>query len=220
MVALDLSTAEVLREHQALLSWVGHLQRECSASIARQAQQIETLESELMRLRAALIVQTTLRAQERAEHEAWVQAHADLPRRIRLARCIDGLFARLQTLLRERLSVQWRTEANTASGSGGRSMQARSIEAPADAEGLDEELLARSVAEADLVICQTGCLSHDAYWRVQGHCRRLGKPCLLVHDEAHVIQFVPPHEASPLQRAAPGDHQDATLLIMSVTSPP
>jgi hypothetical protein len=30
------------------------------------------------------------------------------------------------------------------------------------------------------VICQTGCLSHQAYWRVQDHCRRHNKPCVLV----------------------------------------
>lgn len=33
---------------------------------------------------------------------------------------------------------------------------------------------------ADLVICQTGCISHDAYWRVKDHCKRTGKRCVLV----------------------------------------
>ena len=46
--------------------------------------------------------------------------------------------------------------------------------------GLLNEALDASLAAADWVICQTGCLSHDAYWRVQDHCRRTGKPCLLV----------------------------------------
>lgn len=36
------------------------------------------------------------------------------------------------------------------------------------------------LAAADLVICQTGCISHDAYWRVKAHCKRHGKPCLFV----------------------------------------
>ena len=40
--------------------------------------------------------------------------------------------------------------------------------------------IAASLAAADLVICQTGCISHDDYWRVQDHCRRTGKPCILV----------------------------------------
>jgi hypothetical protein len=35
---------------------------------------------------------------------------------------------------------------------------------------------------ADLVICQTGCLSHGDYWRVQDHCRRTGKACVLVEQ--------------------------------------
>ncbi len=37
-----------------------------------------------------------------------------------------------------------------------------------------------SLAAADLVICQTGCISHDAYWRVKDHCKRHGKTCVFV----------------------------------------
>jgi hypothetical protein len=37
-----------------------------------------------------------------------------------------------------------------------------------------------TMAAADLVICQTGCVSHDAYWRVKDHCRRTGKQCVFV----------------------------------------
>jgi hypothetical protein len=33
---------------------------------------------------------------------------------------------------------------------------------------------------ADVVICQVGCISHGAYWRVKEHCKRTGKPCLFV----------------------------------------
>ena len=36
------------------------------------------------------------------------------------------------------------------------------------------------LAAADLVICQTGCISHDAYWRVKAHCKRHGTPCVFV----------------------------------------
>ncbi|MBB3178630.1 hypothetical protein FHW64_003041 [Variovorax sp. Sphag1AA] len=39
-----------------------------------------------------------------------------------------------------------------------------------------------SLVAADLVICQTGCLSHGAYWRVQDLCRRTGKACVLVQE--------------------------------------
>ncbi|HEY0817954.1 MAG TPA: DUF2325 domain-containing protein [Rhizobacter sp.] len=37
-----------------------------------------------------------------------------------------------------------------------------------------------TLAAADLVICQTGCISHDAYWRVKDHCKRTGKRCVFV----------------------------------------
>ena len=33
---------------------------------------------------------------------------------------------------------------------------------------------------ADLVLCQTGCISHDAYWKVKDHCKRTGKRCVFV----------------------------------------
>jgi hypothetical protein len=46
----------------------------------------------------------------------------------------------------------------------------------------DDAALEASLRAADLVICQTGCVSHGAYWRVQDHCRRTGKPCVLVGE--------------------------------------
>jgi hypothetical protein len=33
---------------------------------------------------------------------------------------------------------------------------------------------------ADIVICQAGCISHNAYWRVKEQCKRTGKPCMFV----------------------------------------
>ncbi|MBV8033603.1 DUF2325 domain-containing protein [Roseateles sp.] len=38
------------------------------------------------------------------------------------------------------------------------------------------------LAAADLVICQTGCISHDAYWRVKDHCKRHHKKCLYLES--------------------------------------
>lgn len=52
-------------------------------------------------------------------------------------------------------------------------------------DGGAEESQARldsTLAAADLVLCQTGCISHDAYWRVKEHCKRTGKPCLFVES--------------------------------------
>jgi Uncharacterized protein conserved in bacteria (DUF2325) len=50
-------------------------------------------------------------------------------------------------------------------------------------DGGDEDSSARldaTLAAADLVICQTGCISHNAYWRVKDHCKRTGKRCVFV----------------------------------------
>lgn len=37
-----------------------------------------------------------------------------------------------------------------------------------------------ALVAADLVLCQTGCISHDAYWKVKDHCKRTGKRCVFV----------------------------------------
>jgi len=50
-------------------------------------------------------------------------------------------------------------------------------------DGGDEQSaqqLDATLSAADLVICQTGCVSHGAYWRVKDHCKRHGKPCVFV----------------------------------------
>ena len=51
--------------------------------------------------------------------------------------------------------------------------------------------LESNLAAADLVICQAGCVSHNAYWRVKDHCKRTGKRCV----------FVDTPSATSLQRA-------------------
>lgn len=52
-------------------------------------------------------------------------------------------------------------------------------------DGGEEDSAARldaTLAAADIVICQTGCISHDAYWRVKDHCKRTGKRCVFVES--------------------------------------
>lgn len=50
--------------------------------------------------------------------------------------------------------------------------------------GLEDNVarLESSMAQADLVICQTGCISHSAYWRVKDYCKRTGKRCVFVDN--------------------------------------
>ena len=48
--------------------------------------------------------------------------------------------------------------------------------------GLEESLhrIDSALAAADLVICQAGCISHNAYWRVKEQCKRTGKQCVFI----------------------------------------
>jgi len=57
-----------------------------------------------------------------------------------------------------------------------------------------------TLAAADLVICQTGCVSHDAYWRVKSHCKRTGKRCVFVDTPSKVAL-----ERAIGELCAPGD---------------
>lgn len=50
-------------------------------------------------------------------------------------------------------------------------------------DGGQEESLHRLdaiVAGADAVVCQSGCVSHAAYWRLKEACKKLGKPCVFL----------------------------------------
>lgn len=52
-------------------------------------------------------------------------------------------------------------------------------------DGGDEhhvQRLGATLSAADLVICQAGCISHDAYWRVKDHCKRHNKRCVFVNN--------------------------------------
>lgn len=61
-----------------------------------------------------------------------------------------------------------------------------------------------TLAAADLVICQTGCISHDAYWRVKDHCKRTGKRCVFVESPStaglkRALLALAPQAATPVQ---------------------
>ena len=48
--------------------------------------------------------------------------------------------------------------------------------------GLEENLhrIDTALSAADLVVCQAGCISHNAYWRVKEQCKRTGKQCVFI----------------------------------------
>ena len=111
-------------EHRALCREYAAVQERCSRAMAQQRAEIAQLQAQVLRLRAAAIVQVSAMA--------WVNAPPLSPC-IAQASMVPGTLA----------------------------------------------LLEASLAAADWVICQTGCLSHGAYWRENGHCWRTGKACLL-----------------------------------------
>lgn len=109
--------SDIRREHSALMAGYAKAQDRCSRVLRLQASEIERLQSQVLRLRASVILRTTMLA--------WS-------------------------------GEDWGGEAS-------------------DAEALEADL-----RDADLVICQTGCMSHGAYWLVEDHCRRTGKPCVMI----------------------------------------
>lgn len=180
---------QLLREHAALLRAHGEAQQRCSEQIRAQAQEIARLNAQAMRLRAELVKRDTALAWAKEDRAALEHAIPGLPKRVALARHVDALQARMRDLHDQlqrhelRLAVEARVPA-TPGPQGD------------DIEGLEADL-----AAADLVICQTGCMSHGAYWRVQDHCKRTGKACVLV-ENADALQIVRIHRGGEGEGAA------------------
>lgn len=194
---------QLISEHHALLRHCGQIQTRCSALVQAQAAENRRLSAQVMRLRAALIVRDSALAwarEDRAELEASIPG---LPKRVALARQVATLLARIQELMRERFHWQRadlaaRPATNTAFPAPVRASALGNNEASTPVDDLTS--LEGSLVAADLVICQTGCLSHGAYWRVQDHCKRTGKTCVLV-AQPDVVRVVhihtpPTHEAA------------------------
>lgn len=238
------------QEFLALCRQLGEAQQRCSAAMAAQAAQIDTLQAEVVRLRAAVMVRDTRLAMAQDEMVQLRDANPGLPRRKAMARHIGLLAERITALSRE--CLRWRQAAVAQGREGGQQrdgsgthlpLHAAALAAPHAAEspahaapassaavpvttpmplrdqrGLTEVIEGTGAAEdlaldahlaaADLVICQTGCISHDQYWRVQDHCRRTGKTCILVDQplavrEAEVLSAMQPMVVLRMTRAQP-----------------
>ena len=205
-------------EFVVLSRQLGQAQRRCSDILAAQAAQMERLQAEVVRLRAAVVVRDTRLAMA---HEALARLRAEAPSAVRrqsLVRHIGMLADRIAVLTRE--CLRWRLAAQQPTHRAGNGGAATAVQAPQDPQEGTALLsppapLAHSRpavritwAAADLVICQTGCISHDDYWRVQDHCRRTGKACLLVDQslaarQADVLASLAPALAA---RAAGGEN--------------
>lgn len=175
-----------MEENAVLLRAYARAQERCSRLLAEQAAQI-------VRLRAALIVRDSALAMVR-EALAAPASGVSLPKRLQNLLLPARRRATRASLpeadLREKavLCVGRAEEASAMARqlveiAGGRFLHHDGQ------DDVDAAALEASLRAADLVICQTGCMSHGAYWRVQDHCRRTGKPCVLV-GQAQPIRFV------------------------------
>ena len=193
-----LSDAEQLRsEHAALLQAYGRIQADCSLRLRRQAERIGQLENALFQARLAVVLRDTRKAWDEADQRALREA-AQLPRRKILARQVEQLMERVRSLARQRSGGS--RAVLCVGGDDSTAGLARQLVESTGGRFLtlegEEAALEASLRAADLVICQTGCISHDAYWRVRDHCKRTGKQCVLVDSPVAVVQ--PPASRKPV----------------------
>lgn len=210
-------------EHWTLMRQYGRAQSRCSDLVGTQAAELVELRAQVLCLRAAVIVRETTLAWEREDRMALEMRIPGLPRRMALARRVDHLVERVQDLLRERLHRQWRRPTmsplqSTLPDTGPAAPTACIVMTTDGIEPLeDTAAFEASLVAADLVICQTGCLSHDAYWRVQDHCRRTGKACVVV-AQPDVVRIVRIHKTAAHDIPAVGDPVSDAVSSIEVSA--
>lgn len=93
---------------QAVATSCGDEAQVCQTElVARQAASIQRLQAEQMRLRAELVIRVTALQFEREDRQRVEAMAPGLPRRAALARQVEHLKARIETLLRERTDWLW-----------------------------------------------------------------------------------------------------------------
>jgi hypothetical protein len=234
---VDLGRVDALEDENAVLAReLAAAQQRCTRQAAEHARQADQRQTELVRLRADLLVRDTALAQAREQLAALEAAAPGLNTRFELAREAREQAERIHALQRALLQAQqegerqrrradeaiaeWQhrdgqrateaidtADADTAQARASTALAALQHQAVLCVggrtsivpvyrqlveriggrfmhhDGGDEDGTAKldsTLAAADLVICQTGCISHDAYWRVKDHCKRTGKRCVFV----------------------------------------
>ena len=175
---------QVVHEHRALMVALGSAQLLCSEQVVM----IEHMQAQVTRLRAELVIAQTTLAWERDDHLKQAVAQPAASKWQRLDRQMNALFARLHA----QLHAQWHqrlTERARARSDGVPPAPVRAVDSAFNLADL--AVLEDSLRAADLVICQAGCVSHGNYWRVEDHCNRTGKPCVLVEapDALRIVRI-------------------------------
>ena len=171
--------AELRSELQA------ELQAEHDAERRALADQLAARDDQLLALHGQLMVRDTALELLREELAELRRQVPGLAGRQELVRLLDIQAERIVALERERNAALWRAERESlrareaAAGPGTVAILSADLVAALPGEAQ----LTEALAAADLVLCQTGCLSHDDYWRVQDYCARSGKRCLLLAKE-------------------------------------
>lgn len=178
-----------MQEHAVLLRAYARVQERCSRLLVEQAALVERLEAQIVRLRGALVARDSAFAIVREELAARAASGGSVPKRLHALlapgsrRHVMPPGQDVPADLREKavLCIGREEEAPSLARqlveiAGGRYLHHDG------GDDVDDPALEAGLHAADLVICQTGCVSHGAYWRVQDHCRRTGKPCVLVGE--------------------------------------
>lgn len=220
-MTMNIDFERLQKEHIVLMMEYGRTQGRVSQIINEQAAAIQRLEAEVMMLRAAVIARDSALAWAREDYAALEEATPGLARRVDMARQIETLQTRVGALMRERaewlMSTQPRASVSlpeeALAGTDfhakavlcvGRddtiaTLTQRAIEKAGGRflrhDGIDGGALETNLSDADLVICQTGCVSHGAYWRVKDHCMRTGKQCVLVEHPNALARVRAPRSA-------------------------
>ena len=238
---VELSRFEALIDENAVLAReLASAQQRSARQASEQAERVEALQSEVVRLRGQAMAAQCAAASTREDLQALREAIPDLDARQALAERNIQQGERMAVVVRalqeargeiDRLREQLEgpavpvmaldllqsSESDAESGPprpgvsalahravlcvGGRTASVPVYRRLVESQGArlhhdgGEEhsagQLESTLAAADLVICQAGCVSHNAYWRVKDHCKRTGKRCV----------FVETPSATSLQRA-------------------
>ena len=131
----------------------------------------------------AILQEVVCRDMHMLQHQAGATVRTDLAK-FKTVMAENAVLARELGRVQERVTLQMAEKTGEIEKLKSRliRLQAESISKDSEIAFLTADMAHMSLAAADLVICQTGCISHNAYWRVKDFCKRTGKQCVFVEN--------------------------------------
>ncbi len=203
---------DLAREHGVLSRELGRVQERCTRVIAEKSAEIDQLNAQLVRQRAVAIGKDSRIAFLMQDLEQLKASLPEYENTLKLRKKLEQLGARQAELqaqnarLRQQLGeardqsdaprdmpATFHPRKKTILCVGGRNGNMSNYRDAVEKAGghfahhdggLEDKqgALDAVLAAADLVICQTACISHNAYWRVKDFCKRTGKQCVFVEN--------------------------------------